>query len=145
VGLGTDGAASNNDLDMWEEIRMAALLHKLNTGDPTAIPARQALAMATRLGAHAIRLGDAIGQLKVGMQADFIQLSIGETRHLPLYDIESHLVYVLDSTDVLTTVVAGKVLMENRQVVTINERQLRQKVIKKSDEIRRALRQTLPL
>ncbi len=145
VGLGTDGAASNNDLDMWEEIRMAALLHKLNSGDPTAIPARQALAMATRLGAQAIRLGDSIGQLKVGMQADFIQLSIGETRHLPLYDIESHLVYVLDSTDVLTTVVAGKVLMENRQVVTINEPQLRQKVIKKSDEIRRALRQTLPL
>ena len=120
---------------------MVALLHKLNTGDPTAIPAQQALAMATRTGAHAVRLGDSIGQLKVGMQADFIQLSLGETRHLPLYDVRSHLVYVLDSTDVVTTVVAGKVLMEDRKVLTIDESRLRQAVIKKSGEIRDALQQ----
>jgi len=125
---------------MWEEIRMAALLHKLNTGDPTAVPAQQALAMATRIGARAIRQGDSIGQLKVGMQADFIQLSVGETRHVPLYDIISHLVYVLDSTDVMTTVVAGKVLMEDRKVLTIDENKLRQDVSRKSAEIRLALR-----
>jgi 5-methylthioadenosine/S-adenosylhomocysteine deaminase len=141
VGLGTDGAASNNDLDMWEEVRMAALLHKLETGDPTALPAEQALAMATRIGAKAVRLGESIGQLKVGMQADFIQLSLGETRHLPLYDIESHLVYVLDSTDVVTTVVAGKILMAERKVLTIDETRLRQDVRKKSEEIRLALQQ----
>jgi 5-methylthioadenosine/S-adenosylhomocysteine deaminase len=139
VGLGTDGAASNNDLDMWEEVRLAALLHKLDNADPTALPAQQALAMATRIGAKAVHLGDSVGQLKVGMQADFIQLSVAETRHLPLYDIRSHLVYVLDSTDVQTTVVAGKILMEDRKVLTMDEAKLRRDVIKKSDEIRSVL------
>jgi 5-methylthioadenosine/S-adenosylhomocysteine deaminase len=139
VGLGTDGAASNNDLDMWEEVRLAALLHKLDNADPTALPAQQALAMATRIGAKAVHLGDSVGQLKVGMQADFIQLSVAETRHLPLYDIRSHLVYVLDSTDVQTTVVAGRILMEDRKVLTMDEAKLRRDVIKKSDEIRSVL------
>ena len=139
VGLGTDGAASNNDLDMFEEIRMAALLHKVNSGDPTALPARQALAMATRIGAHAIRMGDSIGQLKPGMQADLIQLDIGKTRHQPLYDITSHLVYMLDSTDVVTTIVAGKVLMEDRQINTIDEANLRKEVGRASGKIRAAL------
>ncbi|MEH6569839.1 MAG: amidohydrolase family protein [Halioglobus sp.] len=142
VGLGTDGAASNNDLDMWEEIRMAALLHKVNTGNPTAIPAKTALAMATRLGAAAIRLGDDIGQLRVGMEADVIQVSVGKTHHLPVYDIVSHLVYVLDSSDVVTTVVAGKLLMEDREVLTIDETALRREVDKKSSEIRAALKQS---
>jgi len=140
VGLGTDGAASNNDLDMWEEIRMAALLHKVNAGDPTVLPARQALEMATRIGASAVRLGDNVGQLKTGMQADLIQLSLDEVRHLPLYNISSHLVYVLDSTDVVTTVVAGAILMENREVKTIDESRLKQKVLKKIAEIRVALK-----
>ena len=141
VGLGTDGAASNNDLDLWEEIRMAALLHKVNTGDPTALPAQQALSMATRIGAKAIHMGEEIGQLKVGRQADLIQLDIDQTHHLPLYDVVSHLVYVLDSSDVVTTVVAGKVLMEDRKVLTIDETQLRKQVNKKSAEIRAALKQ----
>ncbi len=139
VGLGTDGAASNNDLDLWEEVRMAALLHKAASGDPTALPAGQALAMATRLGAAAIRKGDEIGQLKVGMQADMIQLDVTQTRHLPLYDVESHLVYVLDSNDVQTTVVAGRILMRDRKVLTIDESSLRAQVTAVSDRIRGAL------
>jgi len=142
VGLGTDGAASNNDLDLWEEIRMAALLHKVNTGDPTAVPAEQALAMATRFGAGAIHMGREVGQIKVGMQADMIQLSIDKTRHMPLYDVVSHLVYVVDSTDVVTTVVAGNVLMEDRTMLTIDESILRRQVRQKSDQIRAALAQT---
>lgn len=142
VGLGTDGAASNNDLDMWEEIRLAALLHKLDAGDPTALPAWQALAMATRIGAAAIGAGDSIGQLKVGMQADLIQLSLDKTRHLPLYDITSHLVYMLDGTDVVTTVVAGRILMDKREVLTIDETRLRRDVQKKTAEIRAVLEQT---
>ena len=142
VGLGTDGAASNNDLDLWEEIRLAALLHKVASGDPTALPAQQALAMATRLGAGAVRLGDSVGQLKVGMQADIIQLQLGATHQQPLYDVVSHLVYVMDSTDVVTTVVAGKVLMQDRQVQTIDEQVLRQAVAKASNEIRTALHET---
>tara|TARA_R110002110_G_scaffold184698_2_gene391500 strand:+ start:22350 stop:23807 length:1458 start_codon:yes stop_codon:yes gene_type:complete len=141
VGLGTDGAASNNDLDLWEEVRMAALLHKVASGDPTAMPAGQALAMATRLGAAAIHMGATIGQLKTGMQADMIQLDINQTRHMPLYDVQSHLVYVLDSQDVQTTIVAGQVLMRDRQVLTINETALRAAVSKASDRIRKALRE----
>ena len=96
--------------------------------------------MATRLGAAAAQLGGVTGQLKEGLQADLIQLSVTDkTRHLPLYDIESHLVYVLDSSDVVTTVVAGKVLMEERKVLTIDESALRSKVKARSDEIRAAL------
>ncbi len=142
VGLGTDGAASNNDLDLWEEIRLAALLHKLASGDPTALPAPTALAMATRTGAQAIGLGDSIGQLKPGMQADLIQVDIGKLRHQPRYDIVSHLVYVLDSTDVQTTMVAGRVLMEDRQVRTIDEAALRKSVAQAADGIRAALAAT---
>jgi 5-methylthioadenosine/S-adenosylhomocysteine deaminase len=141
VGLGTDGAASNNDLDLWEEVRMAALLHKVASGDPTAMPASQALAMATRLGAAAIHMGSVVGQLKVGMQADMIQLDITQTGHMPLYDVQSHLVYVLDSQDVQTTIVAGQVLMRDRQVLTIDEPALRGAVTRASDLIRKALRE----
>jgi 5-methylthioadenosine/S-adenosylhomocysteine deaminase len=139
VGLGTDGAASNNDLDMWEEIRLAALLHKVAAGKPTTLPAPQALAMATRIGAAAIRMEEQIGQLKPGMQADLIQVDISKTRHQPLYDINSHLVYMLDATDVVTTVVAGQVLMENRQVLTIDESKLRQSVAGAAARISAAL------
>ncbi|MEQ9464097.1 MAG: amidohydrolase family protein [Haliea sp.] len=141
VGLGTDGAASNNDLDLWEEVRMAALLHKVASGDPTAMPAGQALAMATRLGAAAIHLGEVIGQLKTGMQADMIQLDVTRTHHLPLYDVISHLVYVLDSQDVQTTIVAGQVLMRDRQVLTLDETALRAAISLASDRIRKALRE----
>jgi 5-methylthioadenosine/S-adenosylhomocysteine deaminase len=144
VGLGTDGAASNNDLDMWEEIRLAALLHKLKAADPTAIPAGTALDMATRMGALAIGLGDETGQLVVGKQADMIQLDFTRSRHQPLYDIKSHLVYVLDSQDVQTTIVAGRILMQDRQVLTIDEEKLRSDVMRMRTEIKAALTASTP-
>ena len=118
---------------------MAALLHKVNSGDPTALPAGDALAMATRLGARAARLGDKVGQLKPGMRADLIQVELNKTHQLPLYDVVSHLVYVTDSSDVVTTIVDGEVLMEDRKVLTIDEQALRKKVQARSDEIRSAL------
>jgi 5-methylthioadenosine/S-adenosylhomocysteine deaminase len=139
VALGTDGAASNNDLDLWEEVRLAALLHKGETGDPRSIPAQTALALATRIGARAIHWHDEIGTLAPGMQADLIQVEYGETSQLPLYDIVSHLVYVLDSDDVTTTVVAGQVLMEDKQVLTIDEAALRKAVAEMAGRIRAAL------
>ncbi len=139
VGLGTDGAASNNDLDMWEEVRLAALVHKLKANDPTAIPAGTALNMATLMGAKAVGLGKVTGELAVGKQADLIQLDFTEVRHGPLYDIESHLVYVLDSQDVVTTMVAGKLLMEERAVLTIDEAALRKDVERIRGQIRAAL------
>ncbi|XOV84787.1 MAG: amidohydrolase family protein [bacterium] len=139
VALGTDGAASNNDLDLWEEVRLAALLHKGESGDPTAIPAQTALALATRIGARAIHWENDIGTLMPGKQADLIQVEYGETNQLPLYDIVSHLVYVLDSDDVTTTIVAGQVLMQDKQVLTVDEKALRQSVADMAARIRAEL------
>ena len=98
--------------------------------------------MATRMGAVAARLGDKVGQLKPGMRADLIQVQLNKTRQLPLYDVVSHLVYVTDSSDVVTTVVDGKLLMRDREVLTIDEAALRASVARKSDEIRSALAAT---
>ena len=125
VGLGTDGAASNNDLDMWEEIRLAALLAKVSTMDPTALPARRVLDMATRGGAEAIGLGARIGRLEPGMRADLIQVSLADLDFQPIYDVTSHLVYVADEQDVVTTIVDGRVLMRDGQVLSVDEKQLR--------------------
>lgn len=120
VGLGTDGAASNNDLDIWQEMRMAALLHKGMSGDATAVSATDALVMATRGGAEATGFAGVNGELVVGLQADFIQVDISSPRFAPLYDIVSHLVYVAKSTDVVTNVVAGRPLMTDGKVVSID-------------------------
>lgn len=120
VGLGTDGAASNNDLDIWQEMRMAALLHKGMSGDATAVSATEALVMATRGGSKATGFEGVNGELTIGLQADFIQVDISSPRFAPLYDIVSHLVYVAKSTDVVTNVVAGKPLMLDGKVVSID-------------------------
>src|SRR5687768_9535140 len=93
VGIGTDGAASNNDLDMFEELRLAALLAKGISGDPTVIPARQALAMATRLGARAMHLGDITGSLEVGKRADLIVVDLDRTHALPRFERDVAAVY----------------------------------------------------
>jgi 5-methylthioadenosine/S-adenosylhomocysteine deaminase len=121
VGLGTDGAASNNDLDMFEAMRQAALLHKLTTGDPRALPASAALAMATVEGARALQMDDRIGSLEPGKRADLIVVSTKGARQTPMYDPISHLVYVARGDDVQTTIVNGKVLMRDRQVLTLDE------------------------
>lgn len=140
VGLGTDGAASNNDLDMWEEIRLAALLHKVNSGDPTALPAYEALQMATSMGAKAIGLGDEIGTLEVGKKADMIQVDMGATRLQPVYNVISHLVYVTDSEDVVTTIIDGQVIMEDGKVLTMDGAEIRKKADAKAAEISAALK-----
>ncbi len=139
VGLGTDGAASNNDLDMWEEIRLTALLHKGKSGDATAMPASTALAMATRMGAAAIGLGDVTGTLSPGKRADMIQLTLSSPRMAPLYDIESHLVYVAGSRDVVTTIVDGQVLMHNGKVRTLSAATVIKKANVRAQMIRNAL------
>jgi 5-methylthioadenosine/S-adenosylhomocysteine deaminase len=112
VGLGTDGAASNNDLNLWEEIDTAAKLHKLIDGDPTLLPARQALEMATRGGAHALGLGDTVGSLEVGKRADLVVVSLAGLHQQPLYDIYSTLVYATKASDVRTVMVEGKILYD---------------------------------
>ena len=121
VGLGTDGAASNNDLDMFEAMRQAALLHKLQSNDPRALPAADVLAMATREGARALGMEQLTGSLEPGKRADVIVVSMESPRQTPMYDPLSHLVYATHGDDVQTVVVNGRVLMRNRKVMTLDE------------------------
>lgn len=126
VGIGTDGPASNNDLDMFEEMRLAALLAKGSTGDPTVIPARRALEMATRLGAHAMHLGDVTGSLEAGKRADLIVVDLNHTHTLPHFErdvsaIYSQLVYAAKATDVVDVMCNGRWLMRDRRLLTVDE------------------------
>lgn len=125
IGLGTDGAASNNDLDMWEEMRLAALLQKVDRMDPEVLPATTVLRMATSGGATAIGLGDKVGSLEVGKRADIIQVAFADVHHVPTYDVVSHLIYVSDEQDVASVVVDGKVLMREHEFLTIDTDRVR--------------------
>ncbi len=120
LGLGTDGAASNNDLDMFEAMRQASFLAKHASHDPTAVPARTALDLATRGGARALGMTQQIGSLETGRRADLITVSVGAARQTPLYDPVSHLVYTTRGDDVRTTIVNGAVLMRDRKVRTLD-------------------------
>jgi 5-methylthioadenosine/S-adenosylhomocysteine deaminase len=121
VGLGTDGAASNNDLDMFEAMRVASLLHKLETVDPQVLSARVALEMATLGGARALGMEKTIGSLEAGKRADVIAIDTSAPRHTPLYDPISHIVYVANGRDVRTTIVDGKVLMRDGMMTTLDQ------------------------
>jgi 5-methylthioadenosine/S-adenosylhomocysteine deaminase len=121
VGLGTDGAASNNDLDMFEAMRFAALLHKVKTGDPRSIPATTALEMATINGARALGLEKLIGSIEVGKRADLVIVSTSRARLTPLYDPVSHIVYAAHGDDVRTVMVNGRMLMRDRKMLTLDE------------------------
>jgi 5-methylthioadenosine/S-adenosylhomocysteine deaminase len=120
VGLGTDGAASNNDLDLWEEMRLASLLQKVDRMNPEVMSATTVLTMATRGGAMAIGLGETIGSLEVGKRADIIQVTFDDVHHVPTYDVISHLVWVTDEQDVTSVTVDGKVLMKDGEMLTID-------------------------
>jgi 5-methylthioadenosine/S-adenosylhomocysteine deaminase len=122
VGLGTDGAASNNDLDMFEAMRQAAFLHKLKTNDPRALPAKLAIRMATIEGARIIGLDREIGSLEAGKRADLLIVGMRSARQTPMYDPLSHLVYVTRGDDVQTMMVNGKIVMRDRKVLTLNEK-----------------------
>jgi 5-methylthioadenosine/S-adenosylhomocysteine deaminase len=139
LGLGTDGAASNNDLDMWEEMRLAAFLQKVGTMDPEALPAITVLNMATRGGAAAIGLSDEIGSLTVGRRADMIQVSLTDVHFVPTYDVISHLVYVADEQDVSTVVVDGKVLMRDGKILTLDTDRVRKESVDLAARIQAAL------
>lgn len=121
VGIGTDGPASNNDLDMFEAMRQAALLHKLVSRDPRMVSARTALEMATMGGARALGLQDRLGSLEAGKLADAIAVRTDRPRQVPMYDPVSHLVYATHGDDVVMTVVNGRVLMKDGVVRTLDE------------------------
>lgn len=126
IGLGTDGAASNNDLDMWEEMRLGALLQKVDTMDPEALGAAKVLSMATIDGARAIGMDDQIGSLEVGKKADLIQVAFTDAHHVPTYSVISHLVYVTDEQDVSTVIVDGRVLMRDRELLYLDTDKIRE-------------------
>ena len=128
VSLGTDGCASNNNLNMFEEIKTAALLHKVDTSDPTVLPARQVLEMATINGARAMDSNS--GMLKVGCMADVIIVDMDKPHLTPIYAIPSHLVYSASGGDVRTTIVNGKVLMDDYKILLMDE----QKVMEEANE-----------
>jgi len=121
LSLGTDGAASNNDLDMFEAMRQASFLAKLSSGSPTALPAQAALDLATIGGARVLGLDRTIGSLEAGKHADLITVSMNSARQTPMYDAVSHLVYVTRGDDVRNTIVNGRVLMRDRKMSTLNE------------------------
>jgi 5-methylthioadenosine/S-adenosylhomocysteine deaminase len=139
LGLGTDGAASNNDLDMFEEMLTAALLAKHASGDPTVAPAPAVLEMATLGGARALAMEDRIGSLEPGKHADLVVVALDEPRMHPLYDPVSHLVYVAKGADVRHVVVEGRVIMRDRRVLTLDEKAVVAEADRMRDQVRRSL------
>ena len=139
VGLGTDGAASNNDLNLWEEMDTAAKLHKLTSKDPTVINAREALEMGTIRGARAIHQDKEIGSLEAGKRADLIIVDMDSSHQIPIYNIYSQLVYATKASDVETVIIDGRIVMDNRRVLTIDERSVRAKANEYRDRIRKSI------
>jgi 5-methylthioadenosine/S-adenosylhomocysteine deaminase len=121
VGLATDSAASNNNQDLFQEMNVAAKLQKVTRMDPRALPARQVVEMATIGGARALHLDKQIGSLEVGKQADIVLIGTGATHSTPMYNVYSQLVYALNAHDVLTVVIAGKIVMEVRVMMTMDK------------------------
>lgn len=129
VGIGTDGPASNNDLDMFEELRLASFLAKGSTGDPTVLPARQTLAMATSIGARALHIDDITGSLVPGKRADLILVDISEVHNSPRFRRDAQgaygqIVYAAKAVDVSDVMVNGRWLMRDQVLLTINEEEL---------------------
>lgn len=124
VTFGTDGAASNNDLNILSEMSTAAKVHKAVSGDPTAVDARQAMLMATRWGAESLGLGDITGSLEEGKAADIVLADLKKPHLVPLYDIYSHIVYSMNASDVETVLVNGKVVLNGRKLTTVDESEL---------------------
>lgn len=127
VALGTDGAASNNDLDMVSEMRSAALLAKLTTQSTTALPAHEAMKLATICGAKALGIDHITGSLTAGKAADFIAINLDEIETLPLYHPISQIIYAGSRNQVTDVWVAGKQLMKNRKLTTLDEEALKEK------------------
>ncbi|MGH9933306.1 MAG: amidohydrolase family protein [Pyrinomonadaceae bacterium] len=121
LGLGTDGAASNNDLSMWEEMDTAAKLHKLISGDPKVMSAEQAFELATIGGARALHMEKEIGSIEKGKRADLVLVNRDALNQIPLYNVYSDLVYATKASDVETVLINGKVVMRDRHLLTLDE------------------------
>lgn len=135
VALGTDGASSNNNLDMLQEMRSCALLHKVNTMNPTVLPAYLALEMATANGAISLGMGYELGRLEPGYRADMIIMDLKEAHMIPRYDLLANIVYSAQASDVNSVIIDGRIVMENREIKTFDE----QEVLAKARETARKL------
>ena len=140
VGLGTDGCASNNNLDMIKEMSTAAKLHKVARLDPTVMDAQTVVRMATIEGAKVLGMEKKIGSLEVGKKADIIIIGLNEPHLTPIYSEYSHLVYAMSGADVDTVLINGKVVMENRRLLTIDEEEVMQKVREIAVKVKQSLR-----
>ncbi len=135
VGLGTDGAASNNTLDMFGDMKIAALLHKVSSSDPRALPAEEALKMATINGARALGLEKEIGSLEIGKRADMILVDLKRPHFTPLTHPLSHLVYAARGSDVSHTIVDGKILLEDYMLKTLDEEKIIEDAAEKTRDL----------
>jgi 5-methylthioadenosine/S-adenosylhomocysteine deaminase len=138
VGLGTDGAATNNNLDMFETMDYVAKIHKLVRNDPTVMPAREVFRLATLGGAAALGLGTRVGSIEPGKLADLVVVDV-EPSQRPVYDVYSHLVYVTKGASVRTTIVQGQVIMRDRRMVTVNEDEVVAHALEIQQEVLRTL------
>lgn len=140
LGLGTDGpAGSNNNLDMIEEMASAARLQKISRNDPAALSAEQVLWMATLGGARALDLDEMVGSIEPGKRADLIAIDLSEARHRPVYSVESAIVYAANGSDVTTTIVDGRVLMRDRNLLTVDLEDALEDAERYSLEVRKSL------
>jgi 5-methylthioadenosine/S-adenosylhomocysteine deaminase len=137
VGLGTDGAASNNDLDLFGEMRTAAIIHKMADMDPTVMDAMTVLKMATIEGARVLGLEDRIGSIEVGKCADMIILDINKPHWVPLFSAASQLIYAASGADVTTSIIGGKVVMRDRKLLTMDLTAVVQEINKIAENIRK--------
>lgn len=128
VGIGTDGAGSATTVDMFEEIKAATWLQKLDYGDPTRLPAKNVLHMATRGSANLLGLQDEVGMFEVGHKADLILIDLAKPHLQPIHEVESLLAYSVNGADVDTTIVNGQILMRGRKLLTIDEDELYREV-----------------
>jgi 5-methylthioadenosine/S-adenosylhomocysteine deaminase len=135
VGLGTDGCASNNNLDLFQEMDFVAKVHKAHRLDPTVMPAQAVLEMATLGGARVLGMEKEIGSLEVGKKADVIILDLNKPHLQPVYNIVSHLVYSATGADVRDVIIDGKVIMENRKLLTLDEG----KILERMGELRQEI------
>jgi 5-methylthioadenosine/S-adenosylhomocysteine deaminase len=139
IGLATDGAASNNNQDMFEEMDLAAKLQKIALRDPRALPAQQVVEMATIGGARALHLEKQIGSLEAGKKADFILIETGAPHSTPMYNVYSSLVYAQKAADVKTVVINGKIVVEDRRMLTLKEPE----ILAKAEEYKRKVESSL--
>jgi 5-methylthioadenosine/S-adenosylhomocysteine deaminase len=139
IGLATDGAASNNNQDMFEEMDLAAKLQKIARMNPRALPEKQVVEMATINGARALHLEKIIGSLETGKKADLILVDIGAPHATPMYDVYSELVYALKASDVRTVVIAGNIVMRDRRMLTLDEKE----ILAKAEEYKKKVTSSL--